>query len=116
VGTHSYRLNSNFSPETVINRGQGAGTGINHASPAAQAGYDLSSYASVSHPPGATVVPPSMAGPSMMAPPPPREGHKLVADEREEVGGESTRYEVEFVNREPVFQGVQGAPGVGSKG
>ncbi|BGP22472.1 hypothetical protein JCM10295v2_001351 [Rhodotorula toruloides] len=102
---HDYRLNSNFSPETVINRG-GAATAINNASPAAQAGYNPSSYASVSHPPGASVVPPSMAGPSMMAPPPPREGHRLVADEREEVGGESTRYEVEFVNREPVFHGV----------
>ncbi|BGP29694.1 hypothetical protein JCM10296v2_001433 [Rhodotorula toruloides] len=115
-----YRLNSNFSPETVINRG-GASTAINNASPAAQAGYNPSSYASVSHPPGATVVPPSVAGPSMMAPPPPREGHRLVADEREEVGGESTRYEVEFVNREPVFHGVQaghdrhGAHGLGNK-
>ncbi|BGP59858.1 hypothetical protein NBRC10512v2_001154 [Rhodotorula toruloides] len=105
-----YRLNSNFSPETVINRG-GSATAINNASPAAQAGYNPSSYASVSHPPGATVVPPSVAGPSMMAPPPPREGHRLVADEREEVGGESTRYEVEFVNREPVFHGVHAGHG-----
>ncbi|PRQ70041.1 hypothetical protein AAT19DRAFT_11694 [Rhodotorula toruloides] len=58
---------------------------------------------------------------SMMAPPPPREGHRLVADEREEVGGESTRYEVEFVNREPVFHGVHaghgrhGEHGIGNK-
>ncbi|BGP68000.1 hypothetical protein NBRC10513v2_001321 [Rhodotorula toruloides] len=115
-----YRLNSNFSPETIINRG-GSATAINNASPAAQAGYNPSSYASVSHPPGATVVPPSVAGPSMMAPPPPREGHRLVADEREEVGGESTRYEVEFVNREPVFHGVHaghgrhGEHGIGNK-
>lgn len=67
----------------------------NPASPPVQG-----AFATASHPPGARIVP---GGPSLSGPPQPREGHKLVPDDREDVGGESTRYEVEFVNREPVF-------------
>jgi len=68
----------------------------NVASPSVQHG----AFGSVSHPPGANVVP---GGVSLMGPPQAREGHKLVPDSRAEIGGESTAYEVEYVNREPVF-------------
>ncbi|BGP45632.1 hypothetical protein JCM10450v2_001462 [Rhodotorula kratochvilovae] len=98
-----YRLNSNFSPATMINSQGGPASQTtqhaNNASPAVQAGGGPS-FGSVSHPPGASVVP---GGISLMGPPQPREGHKLVPDERAEIGGEGTQYEVEYVNREPVY-------------
>ncbi|GJN88200.1 hypothetical protein Rhopal_001165-T1 [Rhodotorula paludigena] len=92
-----YRLNSNFSPETMITPSGAplSSSAYNPASPPVQG-----AFATASHPPGARIVP---GGPSLSGPPQPREGHKLVPDDRDDVGGESTRYEVEFVNREPVF-------------
>ncbi|GAA5911191.1 hypothetical protein JCM8208_005754 [Rhodotorula glutinis] len=97
-----YRLNSNFSPASMLNSTGGAAASHGHAqqhnvaSPSVQHG----AFGSVSHPPGANVVP---GGVSLMGPPQAREGHKLVPDSRAEIGGESTAYEVEYVNREPVF-------------
>ncbi|GAA5934392.1 hypothetical protein JCM3775_000346 [Rhodotorula graminis] len=97
-----YRLNSNFSPASMLNSSGGPAAAHGHAqqhnvaSPSVQHG----AFGSVSHPPGAKVVP---GGVSLMGPPQAREGHKLVPDSRPEIGGESTAYEVEYVNREPVF-------------
>ncbi|GAA5847865.1 hypothetical protein JCM9279_006673 [Rhodotorula babjevae] len=97
-----YRLNSNFSPASMLNSTSGPAAAHGHAqqhnvaAPSVQHG----AFGSVSHPPGASVVP---GGVSLMGPPQAREGHKLVPDSRAEIGGESTAYEVEYVNREPVF-------------
>ncbi|GAA6055419.1 hypothetical protein JCM3770_006983 [Rhodotorula araucariae] len=111
-----YRLNSNFSPATMINSHGGPASQTahhaNNASPAVQAGGGPS-FGSVSHPPGASVVP---GGISLMGPPQPREGHKLVPDQRPEVGGEGTQYEVEFVNREPVYTASAVQPGAARQG
>lgn len=90
----SYRLNSTFTPETMI---QPNGQPL---SPSAMPASPPHTFQTVAHPAGAPIVP---GGPSMTGVPPAREGHKLVPDTRREVGGEATKYEVEFVNREPIF-------------
>ncbi|GAA5867778.1 hypothetical protein JCM3774_003408 [Rhodotorula dairenensis] len=89
-----YRLNSTFTPQTMIHpNGQ-------PLSPSAMPASPPQTFQTVAHPAGAPIVP---GGPSMTGIPAAREGHKLVPDTRREVGGEATKYEVEFINREPIF-------------
>ncbi|GAA5990579.1 hypothetical protein JCM10908_003140 [Rhodotorula pacifica] len=96
-----YRLNSNFTPQTMIHpNGQPLSASAFPSAPP-------QNFQTVSHPAGAPIVP---GGPSMTGVPPASEGHKLIPDTRREVGGEATKYEVEFINREPIFASTHRAP------